>query len=81
MIQLAIDYEHSDRTWWDAGGQDLWEMLLDEPDAGAVVLDDSVAESWLVQASALPGWQDTGHEYAPHPIRASAADPEDMDAS
>jgi hypothetical protein len=56
-------------------------MLLDEPDAGSVVLDDSVAESWLVQAAALPGWQDTGHEYAPHPIRASAADPEDMDAS
>jgi hypothetical protein len=81
MIQLAIDYEHSDRTWWDAGGRDLWEMLLDEPDAGNVVLDDGVAESWLVQAAALPGWHDTGHEYAPHPIRASPADPEDMDAS
>ncbi len=81
MIQLAIDYEHSDRTWWEAGGQDLWEMLLDEPDAGSVVLDDGVAQSWLAQAAALPGWDDTGHEYAPTPIRSSDFDPEDMDAS
>ncbi len=46
-----------------------------------MVLDDGVAESWLAQAAALPGWQDTGHEYAPHPIRSSPFDPEDMDAS
>ena len=81
MIQLAIDYEHSDRTWWEAGGQELWEMLLDEPDAGSVVLDEGVARSWLAQAAALPGWADTGHAYAPHPIRTSEFDPEDMDAS
>ncbi len=81
MIRLAIDYEHSDRTWWEAGGQDLWESLLDEPDAGAVVVDDSIARSWLASASSLPGWEGTGHEYAPHPIQSSDFDPEDPDGA
>jgi hypothetical protein len=43
-----------------------------------VVLDDHVAESWLAEAGRIPGWSD-GPEYAPHPIRASRADEEDMD--
>ena len=79
MTRLSIDYEHSDRTWWDAGGRDLWESLLDEPDAGSVILDDTVAVSWLGAAAELPGWEGTGHEYAPHPIRSSEFDPEDLD--
>jgi len=81
MIRLAIDYEHSDRTWWEAGGQDLWESLLDSPDAGSVVVDDGIAESWLAAAAALPGWDGTGHAFAPHPIRSDAFDPEDPDGA
>ena len=79
MTRLSIDYEHSDRTWWESGGQDLWESLLDEPDAGSVVLDDTVARSWLDAAAAIPGWEGAGHEFAPHPIRSSEFDPEDID--
>ena len=76
MKRLAIDYEFSSREWWESGGRDLWEAIAEE--AGAVVLDDHVAESWLADAALLPGWDD-GHEFAPHPIAISDHDPEDGD--
>ena len=79
MMRLAIDYEHSDRTWWDAGGRELWESLLDEPDAGGVVVDDSIARSWLAEAARIEGWDGTGHEHAPHPIRCHEVDEDDPD--
>ena len=76
LVRLAIDYEFSSREWWDAGGQDLWEALADTGETAVVVLEETLADSWLAQARALPGWND-GHEYAPHPVAVSPADEED----
>ena len=73
MRKLAIDYEFASRTWWENGGQDLWDAISEG--AGSVVLDDHVAHSWLEEAGRLPGWEE-GHDYAPHPIAVSEADPE-----
>jgi len=67
MTKLQIDFEHSSRTWWEAGGQDLWDGIIEEPGASSVVLDDDLAASWIAQASGLEGWSD-GPEFAPHPI-------------
>ena len=77
LVKLAIDYEHSSRVWWDAGGLELWESIAEAPDAPSIVVDDAIADSWLVEAGRLPGWND-GPEYAPHPITRSEAD-EDED--
>ena len=41
-----------------------------------MLLDDSLAESWLQEARKLPGWEG-GPEYAPHPVRMETVDPED----
>ena len=68
MVRLAVDFEHPSRTWWDSGGQELWDGICEEFESNAVVVDDSLAESWLVEARQIPGW-DGGPEYAPHPIR------------
>jgi hypothetical protein len=78
MVKLAIDFEHPSRRWWENGGQSLWEGLLDDLGGSSVVLDDHVAESWLAEASRIPGWSD-GPEYAPNPVRASRADEDDPD--
>lgn len=77
LVRLAIDYEHESRRWWDAGGQDLWDAILESPGASDVVLDRPLAESWLAQASQIDGWDD-GHEYAPHPVALHTVD-EDED--
>ncbi len=69
MVKLAIDFEHASRTWWESGGQELWDGIRESEDESSVVIDDDLAESWLAQARAIPGWAD-GHEYAPHPISA-----------
>ncbi|HVH05079.1 MAG TPA: hypothetical protein VNE71_03665 [Myxococcota bacterium] len=69
MLKLAIDHEFESRTWWQSGGQALWDAISDG--AGSVVLEDAIARSWLEQAGRLPGWNE-GHEYAPHPIAAAA---------
>jgi hypothetical protein len=76
MTRLAIDYENPARTWWESGGQELWDSLLD-PGENSVVLDDDVARSWLKEASQIPGWSE-GPEYAPHPIVSGEADEGDM---
>ena len=78
MKRLAIDFEFTSRTWWDAGGQDLWDALTEGFDGSGVTVDDHIAESWIAQASALDGWDD-GHEYAPHPVRLSEVDEDDVD--
>ena len=78
MVKLAIDFEHPSRRWWENGGQSLWDGLLDDFGGSSVVLDDHVAESWLAEASRIPGWSD-GPEYAPHPVRAARADEDDPD--
>ncbi len=69
MLKLAIDHEFESRTWWESGGQALWDAISDG--SGSVVLEDAIARSWMEQASRLPGWSE-GHEYAPHPIAAAA---------
>jgi len=76
MKKLAIDFEFSSRTWWESGGQDLWDALTEAFDGSGVVVDDDLAESWLAQAQAIEGWDD-GPEYAPHPVRLSEVDEED----
>jgi hypothetical protein len=78
MVKLAVDFEHPSRSWWENGGQALWDGISDGFEGSSVVLDASVAASWLAEASRVPGWGD-GPEYAPHPIRASQADEEDLD--
>ena len=75
VVKLAIDYEFASRTWWENGGQALWDAIAEG--GGSVVLDAAVAESWLAEARQIPGWDD-GHEYAPHPIAASEPEEEDL---
>jgi hypothetical protein len=74
--RLAIDFEFSSRTWWESGGQELWNAVTESFDGSGVIVDDDLAASWLAQASAIAGW-DEGPEYAPHPVRASAVDEDD----
>lgn len=69
MIRLAIDFEHASRVWWEHGGQELWDGISAGFDDSVVVLDADLAESWLAEASKIPGWDD-GPEHAPHPISA-----------
>jgi len=77
LVRLAIDYEHESRRWWDNGGQDLWEAILESEGAKDVILDQALADSWLAQAGTIEGWSD-GHEYAPHPVTIHTVD-EDVD--
>jgi hypothetical protein len=77
LVRIAIDYEHESRRWWESGGQDLWDAVLESPGSNDVVLDGSLAESWLSQARAIEGWDD-GPEYAPHPLTLQPVD-EDAD--
>jgi hypothetical protein len=70
MVKLAIDFEHASRVWWEKGGQDLWDGITEGFDGSSVVLDESIASSWLERARQLPGW-DAGPEYAPHPVTVS----------
>ena len=67
MVRLAVDFENTSPQWWDSGGRTLWESLLEGFDNHDVAIDEFLAESWLVQAREIPGW-DGGPEYAPHPI-------------
>ncbi len=68
MVRLAVDFENPARTWWDNGGRDLWEGIAESPDASSIVVDRTLAESWMRQAEQLPGWSGEGNEYSPHPI-------------
>ena len=67
LVRLAIDFENAARSWWDGGGRDLWESIVEGFDNNDVVLEESLARSWLEEAARLPGWGD-GPDYAPHPI-------------
>ena len=79
MIRLAIDFEFASRTWWDNGGQDLWDALAEGFDGSGVVVDEDLASSWLAQAAQIEGWDD-GPEYAPHPVRPLPLDEDDEEA-
>jgi hypothetical protein len=78
MVRLAIDFEFPSREWWEAGGQEMWDGLTEGFDGNHVVIDDHLAESWLIQARSIDGW-DRGPEYAPHPIRLMPLDEDDED--
>jgi hypothetical protein len=77
LVRLAIDFENPSRKWWDGGGRALWETLLEDFDSSSVVVEESIARSWLAEAARIPGW-DGGPEYAPHPILLKTID-EDED--
>ena len=79
MLRLSVDFENTAGNWWDAGGRDLWEGITEGFDNNSVVLEKSLAESWLDAARKLPGWDD-GPEYAPHPITISTIDEFEEDA-
>jgi hypothetical protein len=76
LLRLAIDYEHPSRRWWESGGQELWDAILESPGANDVVLDASLAESWVAQAAGIEGWDD-GPDYAPHPVTVQPVDAEE----
>lgn len=78
MKKLAIDFEFASRTWWNGGGQALWDALTEAFDGSAVIVDDDLAASWLEQARQLEGWDD-GPDYAPHPIRVGDVEEEDAE--
>ena len=73
MVRLSIDFEFASQTWWEQGGRELWEGIAEGFDGSSLVLDEALAESWLSQARAIPGW-DEGPGYAPHPIAVSPVD-------
>lgn len=73
MVRLAVDFEFGSRIWWENGGQDLWDGITEGFDGSSVVLDESIADSWLAGASRIRGW-DEGTDYAPHPIAKSPVD-------
>jgi hypothetical protein len=79
MTKLGVDFEHADRTWWEAGGAELWEGIAGDREAGSIVVDDDLAASWLSSAAKVPGWA-SGPEYAPHPIRATPLGEDDPEA-
>ncbi len=77
MVRLAIDFENPAPEWWERGGHELWESIVEGFDNNDVVLDDSLAQSWLEQAALLPGWHG-GPEYAPHPVRLQEIDEDEI---
>ena len=80
MVRLSVDFEFASRSWWDQGGQDLWDGLTGglDGDANSVTVDEHMAKSWLAQAEKIPGWNE-GADYAPHPITVSAVEDDDPD--
>ena len=76
LVRLAVDFENPAEDWWENGGRDLWEGIAEAADAPSVVLDAALAESWLVEAARLPGWEG-GPDYAPHPIVLREFDPDE----
>jgi hypothetical protein len=77
MVRLAIDFENPALEWWESGGQELWESIVEGFDNNDVVLDDSLAQSWLDQAALVPGWHG-GPDYAPHPVRLQEIDEDEI---
>jgi hypothetical protein len=78
MVRLSIDFEFPSRAWWENGGQELWDGIVEGFDGSYVVLDANLAASWLTQARAIAGW-DAGSEYSPHPIRLTQLEEDDAE--
>ena len=77
MIKLAIDFENPGTQWWESGGRELWESIAEGFEDSEVAVDESIADSWLVQAARIPGWQG-GPEIAPHPICLKQVDEDEI---
>ncbi len=73
LVRLAIDFENPARRWWENGGRDLWESVSEGFEQNDIVVDESIAASWLAQAEKIEGWND-GPEYAPHPVLTKPVD-------
>lgn len=76
MVKLRIDFEFPSRRWWESGGQALWDGIAEAFDGSSIIVDESLAESWIAEASRIPGW-DEGHEYAPHPVHVAPLEEDD----
>ena len=77
MVRLSIDFENPASEWWEGGGRDLWESIVEGFDNNDALLERSVAESWLEHAAGLPGW-DGGPEHSPHPVRMVEVDEDEL---
>ncbi len=77
MVRLSIDFENAATEWWEGGGRDLWESVVEGFDNNSALLDRALAESWLAHASQLPGWN-AGPEHAPHPVRLEEVDEDEV---
>jgi nuclear transport factor 2 (NTF2) superfamily protein len=73
MVRLAIDFENPATEWWENGGRELWEAVGEGFETNAALVERAIAESWIVQASQLPGWS-SGSEHSPHPVRMVEVD-------
>ena len=73
MVRLAIDFENPATEWWENGGRELWEAVGEGFETNAALVERAIAESWIVQASQLPGWS-SGPEHSPHPVRMEPVD-------
>ena len=40
LVRLSVDYEFPSRSWWEKGGQDLWDAISQGFDGGVVVSDE-----------------------------------------
>jgi hypothetical protein len=77
MVRLTIDFENPATEWWEGGGRDLWESVVEGFENNSALLDRSLAESWLAQAATLAGWEG-GPDHSPHPIRIDEVDEDEL---
>ena len=73
MKRLKIDFEFTSKTWWTNGGEDLWNGISEAFDGSEIVIEESLAQSWMSEARAIPGWDD-GSDYAPNPVALTDVD-------
>jgi hypothetical protein len=67
MVRLAIDFENPAPEWWENGGRDLWESIVEGFDNNDALVEESIAKSWMAAAAQIEGWEG-GPEFSPHPI-------------
>lgn len=67
MVRLKVDFEFTSRTWWENGGQDLWDGIAEDFDGSGILVDEDLAKSWITEAARIEGW-DEGTDYSPHPV-------------
>lgn len=67
MKRLKVDFEFTSKIWWTNGGEDLWNGISEGFDGSEIVIEESLAQSWISEARSIPGWDD-GSDYAPNPV-------------